>query len=450
LLVRPLLNRQLAFLALPLDFSTLYALFNQYLITSLLFIVATGEFYNALQNQALALQFKELEKRVEKQESAGTIDPQYESPVETSPSEGKGLRKNKDDYIGAFSGETIAKPFAPTGTSNGMRQLQQGTKAANPGITDIPAVTAGRPLKELDAQLTTLQALVIASFASVNKRVDGVENKLVCVSPNSNDKAFILSGCNLHVENGMTSRSTLVGANSLGNVVIGYNEGGARSITGSHNLVLGVGNSYTKSGGIVSGRSNTLNADLAVLLGGENNVASGLDSVLAGGKRNVASGLDSVVDGGRDNKSTNTDATISGGAVNTASGVESSVFGGDRNTAAAYESTLSGGDRNAASGFRSSLFGGGQNTASGKYSSLFGGKGNTANNNHATVSGGSGNTANAAYSSVFGGNFNTARGYYSTISGGYKNTASGPFSSVFGGDTRTADGTYSVTSAEIP
>ena len=65
------------------------------------------------------------------------------------------------------------------------------------------------------------------------------------------------SGVNLQVINGSKSESV---SNGTGNLIIGYDEAPGTQ-TGSHNLLLGTGNSYTSYGGIIAGHADTTLAD---------------------------------------------------------------------------------------------------------------------------------------------------------------------------------------------
>jgi hypothetical protein len=308
-----------------------------------LFIVAIAVVLLACQNQAL-------DKRVQEQESsmaalAGAILPERASPIETSPSQVNGLRHRNDGSIG---------------TSH--RALNFNSFEFFRAITII--------------------------------RLKAIEDKLQCVSTDSDADDLIFRGCNVHLENG--SGTTLSGGNGKGNFVIGYNEeaacGGAGQCErgGSHNLVLGVSNAYSASGGIVSGSDNTIDVDLAILLGGEGNsaVASGVGAVIAGGKDNVVSGLDAVVDGGAFNDASNTNALVSGGFRNNASGVYSVAAGGLENDASGPTSVTAGGRNNEASGIFSFAAGGSRNKASGFLSVNAGGRFNDASGQFSAVFGG--------------------------------------------------------------
>src|SRR5262245_4680740 len=125
--------------------------------------------------------------------------------------------------------------------------------------------------------------------------------------------------------------------NGKGNLIVGYNEGSTG--TGSHNLVVGKGHTYSSYGGFVAGHGNTVNAPFASVSGGECNVAGagpapsclaigGAGTSVSGGNHNVASATDAAVSGGAGNKASGGGASVSGGANNAASGLYSSISGG--------------------------------------------------------------------------------------------------------------------------
>jgi hypothetical protein len=149
------------------------------------------------------------------------------------------------------------------------------------------------------------------ALAELQAAVAALEAKLIHVTTVGNE--ITISGANLHVVNG-TGETTQT--NSLGNIIIGYNELRAspdNERSGSHMLVVGTQLSYTGTAGIVVGLQNSSYGHFASVSGGTNNEASG--------------------DG----------ASVSGGAFNFASGEISSVNGGYLNRAAAYASTVGGG-----------------------------------------------------------------------------------------------------------
>jgi hypothetical protein len=142
------------------------------------------------------------------------------------------------------------------------------------------------------------------------------------------------SGANVQVINGTGSETTL---NGEGNLVIGYDPA-PRTQTGSHNLLLGTGDSsYTSYGGINAGFENVTEAPAASVLGGEENTASGPDATISGGALNVASGALSWIGGGSENGATGSNSSVTGGSVNTASGIFSVVGGGFQNVASGVD-----------------------------------------------------------------------------------------------------------------
>lgn len=217
-----------------------------------------------------------------------------------------------------------------------------------------------------------------ANFADVEARIAALETKLANVSLETvNSQPTVrFSGVNVQVVNGQGSTAT---ANGTGNLIVGYDEtyrgtltrctigtnpntsaivtdqatcgeaGGTWTTagfkTGSHYLVLGSENNYSRWGGMVAGVRNFSNYDFASASGGTSNTASG--------------GY----------------ASVSGGIDNTASGGWASVSGGTRNTASGRYASVSGGFNNTASGFRASVSGGASNTASGNSASVSGGLG---------------------------------------------------------------------------
>ena len=124
-----------------------------------------------------------------------------------------------------------------------------------------------------------------------------------------------VSGVNVQIVNGTGSTQT---ADGSGNLVVGYN--GLRGLgmdnrSGSHNFVVGDENNYTRFGGVVAGRGNSISGDFSSVAGGEFNVASGRAATVAGGRSNTALGNNSAVSGGSLNLAgfDAHDGTVSGG-----------------------------------------------------------------------------------------------------------------------------------------
>jgi hypothetical protein len=266
------------------------------------------------------------------------------------------------------------------------------------------------------------------TLASLNTRLTAVEAKTQFQSADSAARSTTFSRCNLIVNDGGGSTDTLVtnaAGNGLGNLIIGYNQGGRADAsgdirTGSHNLILGDGNNYSSYGGLVVGFLNTISAQYACVSGGSFNAASGQYASVSGGYGNLAGSYFASVSGGNQNIANNLYSSISGGNGNTASGQYASVSGGNGNAASNTYSSVSGGAQNTAGGIYSSVSGGQSSTASGQYTSVSGGYQNAARGNNATVSAGYGNTADGYVASISGGIGNSVGvlAHYATVSGG--------------------------------
>jgi hypothetical protein len=228
------------------------------------------------------------------------------------------------------------------------------------------------------------------------QRIRALERKLEHVTSEIGVDGFpevIVSGANLRIVNGLGSTGCrnetgeIPGCpNGLGNLIVGYNEPIPASAddldpaehTGSHNVVIGTGQSFTRVGGLVAGLFNRISGDFASITGGERNIASGGRASVSGGTRNLARGVFSAVSGGFDNFAPGAGSAVSGGAQNTASGVGSAISGGGSNIASGQVSAVSGGASNTASGLSSAVSGGAVNRASGGSASVSGGLNRTA------------------------------------------------------------------------
>jgi hypothetical protein len=199
-------------------------------------------------------------------------------------------------------------------------------------------------------RLTALEATV----ASLLNQLDAANTLIAAIDPEDvlgllsrNGTELYLHGANLHVTNGTGSTKS---TNSLGNVIIGYNElrDDMNNRSGSHMLVVGEKHNYSSYGGIVVGQNNETSGAFASVSGGSSNTASGISSSVSGGflgeasddassvsggQGNVASGFSSSVSGGHTNRASGTNSSVSGGYLSEASGINSSVSGGHTNTA---------------------------------------------------------------------------------------------------------------------
>jgi hypothetical protein len=238
------------------------------------------------------------------------------------------------------------------------------------------------------------------------------------------------SAVNVQIVSGSGSTSGTV--NGEGNLIIGYDET-PKAQTGSHNLVLGVGQSYTSFGSIVAGSYNSAGGKFSDVFGNENK-APGYSAVVAGGRGNVAEGAYSSVGGGVKGKSKGEYASVSGGKGNIAAGESASVAGGREGDASGEASAVDGGSNDIASDAFAWLGGGVDNQASGFGSAVSGGTGMEAAGTYSSVAGGSEGEAAGEGSSVLGGERSIARGVESVVLGGSFGTAEANFSVVLGGD----------------
>ena len=258
-------------------------------------------------------------------------------------------------------------------------------------LVGAPAQAQPRPWRtQLQQQLDALQQQVTAqqttittqqtTITNLTSRLGLVEaNPALALGPyvsvaltplNGLPGPHILwTGANLHVRSG--SGFTDGALTGQGNLLVGYNE--ASTGSGSHNLVVGQGHTFSSYGGMVAGLANAISAPYASVTGGLNNAASGGESSVSGGFGNLASGAQ---------------ASISGGHLNLASGLTASVGGGDSNEARHISSSVHGGFANRATGEGSSISGGEFNESHGQNSSVSGGANRGVFSLHAWVGGG--------------------------------------------------------------
>jgi hypothetical protein len=249
---------------------------------------------------------------------------------------------------------------------------------------------------QLQAQVAALQQTVntqAGQIAGLQTQITNLQKSVIpLLTVVSFDPAHSLvqfRGVNVQIVNGTGSTST-IDSKATGNLIIGYNEddgyargtctvsvskydsfetsctddGGAftRSLSGSHNLVIGSGHGYSSFGGMVVGQNNLITGRFAVASSGLNNTASGDYSSVSGGESNTASGVNSSVSGGGANLASGGESSVSGGGVNTAGYGSASVSGGSFNTASSFGSSVSGGYSIVEGGNANSWAAGGANT----------------------------------------------------------------------------------------
>lgn len=275
-------------------------------------------------------------------------------------------------------------------------------------------------LQRLEAKVAELEAVVLKQQATIDRiRRNRMLNLQSYVKKQGN--TIIFEGVNLQITNGSGFTNT---ANGTGNLIVGYDETSAGNRvevptvcssgrfenagecrgnnhvwskaqkTGSHNLIVGSGHSYTQSAGVVFGTANAVTGTSAVVLGGAGNVSSANASVVSGGKNNTASAATSSVSGGESNIASADSASVSGGQSNHASAQTASISGGTGNQATAVSSSIAGGENNQATGENASITGGANNTASGSASSVDGGTENQSAGDVSAISGGSNRRVN--------------------------------------------------------
>ena len=185
---------------------------------------------------------------------------------------------------------------------------------ADPG--GIPAEIA-----QLKAQVAALQSQVEAlqdQLAAVQSNNALKLGPFVTVDPNPENGVrgpnITFKGANIHVVSGSGATddhfSTGGSLTGRGNLIIGYDEAplflpplGPGDRGGSHNLVIGRGNRFTKGafGGLVAGEGNTISNEAASVSGGFLNNANGRVASVSGGQSNTAVDDSSVVLGGSNN-----------------------------------------------------------------------------------------------------------------------------------------------------
>ena len=142
----------------------------------------------------------------------------------------------------------------------------------------------------------------VPAASELDDLLDGVSRG---VDPNTGEDTLTFSGMNLQIVNGAGNNAWI----GTGNLIIGYNQLRGDSECpdglycdrrgGSHMLVIGDQNNYTRHGGMVVGLLNETNGTFASVSGGLGNLASNHYASVSGGFFNTASGFISSVSGGQ-------------------------------------------------------------------------------------------------------------------------------------------------------
>jgi hypothetical protein len=212
--------------------------------------------------------------------------------------------------IGAINTEIAGINTSITGINTSITGINTSLSAINTSLTSD------------ESAITSLQS----ASANYSTEITNIQSQTKFISTGTDENGFpamFITQCNLWLQDGSGTTWDNYGAlTGLGNLIIGYNELGqgnpnGDTRTGSHNLIVGVGNSYTSYGGVIFGFCDTSSAVWAAVTGGQFNTASSDWASISGGLYNSATG---------------SAATVSGGAHNTASGAGGSISGGYGNS----------------------------------------------------------------------------------------------------------------------
>jgi hypothetical protein len=271
------------------------------------------------------------------------------------------------------------------------------------------------------------------------------------------------SGANVEIVNGTNSEDP----NGTGNLVIGYDEhGGEYQQTGSHNIILGSRQTYTRNGSIVGGYANIDEGTDNFIFGyGDKAREESTGDALLGGdgneiKEDTAQGTAfSVIVGGQANTVSNDASLVAGGTDNTIEGREafqSVILGGERNRSHAYHSSIVGGaanetkgegyteDNTIAGGAGNHIENAGARPESTIFSVIAGGENNFVKGSESSVIGGYEDQATSGSVALLGGYKDHSASSFAALVGGYNDAVTANYGSVFGGKEETATEEYGV------
>jgi len=249
----------------------------------------------------------------------------------------------------------------------------------------------------------------VSAINQLLTRISVLEAKLAKVTVTATD--MFIDGLNLHIRNGNDGT-----ANSLGNVIIGYDNSSAPNTkNGSHNLVMGSFNTYTNAQyGIVSGEYNTI-------IGPHNIILTGYSNTVNGSFNAAISSSSALIDSGSYNSHL--------------SSYFSTITGNDPQFPASnptYNSIITGTNNKIRAGQYNSILSGSSNTMAGIFSSIVGGESDMINHTSslgAVICAGNNNImATWSFSSFMGGGTGLrhmpfpAFSDYSAMIGGASNT----------------------------
>ena len=231
--------------------------------------------------------------------------------------------------IAAGQAVCIGSPGAQVRTPGSNGQCNHGdTLVTLANQSDV--ATLQSQVSSLQSDVSTLQSQVSSlqsDNATLKSEVSALQTTLSKVSYDPtglNGKPTLkIDGANLQIVSGLGQTNDV---NGVGNLFIGYDEFPGTQ-TGSHNLILGTGQTFTSYSGVIGGEFNHVSGPYSAVFG-ESNTASGVISSVSGGTGNTASGVASSVSGGGGNTASGDVSSVSGGGNNVASGDHSSILGG--------------------------------------------------------------------------------------------------------------------------
>jgi len=163
-------------------------------------------------------------------------------------------------------------------------------------MNDTIAILIGR-ITALESELVKVKTTASDlenELANVKISASESEKKLAKATVSPDGKEISITGANLNIRSG--SGGTAGSVNGLGNLIVGYNEkyvvsGVTKSKhTGSHNLVIGTGNTYSSYGGLVAGYRNSITNSYSSVSAGQHNTASGEAASVSGGNSRSVNG----------------------------------------------------------------------------------------------------------------------------------------------------------------
>src|ERR1039458_1361540 len=154
-------------------------------------------------------------------------------------------------WTGAASADSPVSLCVP---SAGGQAVTTPTSGACPSGSALKSLASESDLEAAKARISALESLLIG----------------VTRSPINGRTTLRISGENVQIVNGSGSETT---TNGLGNLVVCYNDA-PTSQSGSHNLILGHGQTATSWGSLVGWQHNKSTGAFQVLFG-DHNIATG-------------------------------------------------------------------------------------------------------------------------------------------------------------------------------